>query len=147
MKYLERYSIEGDTPVIKILNSSNGILSRSEHVIFWLKQGGPPSNPKYYLQIDSEQVPWGKGEKYSSEESEIEPETISLQSFGAGWTFNWQQKADKVNYIKFKSPFSVVRYLFSVTDCLLHNEPASCGIWQGWVKYEAVAKASLNRAN
>ncbi len=38
--------------------------------------------------------------------SEIEPETISLQSFGA--------------------------LLFtSVTDCLLHNEPASCGVWQG----------------
>lgn len=106
MKYLERYSIEGDTPVIKILNSSNGILSRSEHVIFWLKQGGPPSNPKYYLQIDSEQVPWGKGEKYSSEESEIEPETISLQSFRALW-------------------------FIRVMDCLLHNEPASCGIWQG----------------
>ena len=52
-------------------------------MIFWLKLGGPPSNPKYYLQIDSEQVPWGKGEKYSSEESEIEPETISLQSDGA----------------------------------------------------------------
>ena len=45
--------------------------------------GGPSSNPKYYLQIDSEQVPWGKGEKYPSEGSEIVPETISLQSFGA----------------------------------------------------------------
>ncbi len=85
MKYLERYSIEGDTPVIKILNNTNSILSRSEHVIFWLKLGGPPSNPKYYLQIDSEQVPWGKGEKYCSEQSEIEPETISLQSFRALW--------------------------------------------------------------
>ena len=83
MKYLERYSIEGDTPVIEIFKSSIGILSRTEHVIFCLNLGGPPSNPKYYLQIDSEQVPWGKGEKYSSEESEIEPETISLQSFGA----------------------------------------------------------------
>ena len=83
MKYLERYSIEGDTPVIEIFNGSNGILSRTEHVIFCLNLGGPPSNPKYYLQIDSEQVPWGKGEKYPSEGSEIEPETISLQSFGA----------------------------------------------------------------
>ena len=45
--------------------------------------GGPPSNSKYYLQIDSAQVPWGKGEKYPSEGSEIEPETISLQSFRA----------------------------------------------------------------
>ena len=57
--------------------------SRSEHVEFWLNMGGPPSNPKYYLQIDSEQVPWGKDEKYPCEGSEIEPETVSLQSFGA----------------------------------------------------------------
>ena len=68
--------------------------------------GGPPSNPKYYCQTDSEPVPWGKGEKNPCEGSEIEPETISLQSFGA------------VLFI-------------TVTDCLLHNEPASCGIWQG----------------
>jgi len=45
--------------------------------------GGPPSKAKYYLQIDSEQVPWGKGEKNPSEGSEIEPETIRLQAFGA----------------------------------------------------------------
>ena len=80
---MESYSIKGDTPVIEIFNDSIGILSRTEHVIFCLNLGGPPSNPKYYLQIDSEQVPWGKGEKYPSEGSEIEPETISLQSFGA----------------------------------------------------------------
>ena len=49
--------------------------------------GGPPSNPKYYLQIDSEQVPWGKGEKYPSEGSEIEPETVYLQAVGALWSF------------------------------------------------------------
>ena len=106
MNQLESWGIEGETPVVKIFWSSIGILSRTEHVIFCLNPGGPPSNPKYYLQIDSEQVPWGKGEKYPSEGSEIEPETISLQSFGA--------------------------LLFTrVTDCLLHNEPASCGIWQG----------------
>ena len=80
---MESYSIKGDTPVIEIFNGSIGILSRTEHVVFCLNPGGPPSNPKYYLQIDSEQVPWGKGEKYPSEGSEIEPETISLQSFGA----------------------------------------------------------------
>ena len=83
MKYLEKCSIEGETPVIKILNSSNGILSRSEHVIFWLKPGGPPSNPKYYLQIDSEQVPWGKGEKHPDKGSETVPETGCLQTVGA----------------------------------------------------------------
>ena len=90
MNTLESVTIQSDSLVIEIFNGSNGILSRTEHVIFCLNQGGPPSNPKYYLQIDSEQVPWGKGEKYPSEGSEIEPETISLQSFGAlciytGW--------------------------------------------------------------
>jgi hypothetical protein len=83
MNQLESWGVEGETPVIEIFNGSSSILSRTEHVIFCLNLGGPPSNPKYYLQIDSEQVPWGKGEKYPSEGSEIEPETISLQSFGA----------------------------------------------------------------
>ena len=83
MNHLERWDVEGDIPVIEIFESFSSILSRTEHVIFCLNPGGPPSNPKYYLQIDSEQVPWGKGEKYPSEGSEIEPETISLQSFGA----------------------------------------------------------------
>ena len=104
---MESYTIESDSLVFEIFYVELRYgTSRSEHVIFWLNMGGPPSNPKYYLQIDSEQVPWGKGEKYSSEESEIEPETISLQSFGALW-------------------------FIRVTDCLLHNEPASCGVWQG----------------
>ena len=57
MKQLESCSIEGDTPVIEMFNDSIGILSRTEHVVFCLNPGGPPSNPKYYLQIDSEQVP------------------------------------------------------------------------------------------
>ena len=29
---------------------------------------------------DSEPVPWGKGEKYSDKEGEIDPETVCLQS-------------------------------------------------------------------
>jgi len=33
--------------------------------------------------IDSEQVPWGKGEKQPGEGDEIEPETICLQRDGA----------------------------------------------------------------
>ena len=83
MNQLESWGVESETLVIEIFESFSSILSRTEHVIFCLNPGGPPSNPKYYLQIDSEQVPWGKGEKYPSEGSEIEPETISLQSFGA----------------------------------------------------------------
>ena len=34
--------------------------------------GGPPSKPKYSLTTDSEQVPWGKGEKNPDEGSEID---------------------------------------------------------------------------
>ncbi len=34
--------------------------------------------------IDSEQVPWGKGEKYPGEGDEIVSETICLQLVGAG---------------------------------------------------------------
>ena len=43
---------------------------------------GPPRKAKYYLVTDSEPVPWGKGEKYPGEGSEIEPETIDLQAVG-----------------------------------------------------------------
>ncbi len=59
--------------------------SRSGHEKPWLNMGGPPSKAKYYFKIDSEPVPWGKGEKNRGERSEIEPETICLQSFRAGW--------------------------------------------------------------
>jgi len=45
--------------------------------------GGPPSKPKYSSMTDSEQVPWGKGEKHPDEGSEIEPEIGSLQAVGA----------------------------------------------------------------
>ena len=34
--------------------------------------GGPPSKPKYSLATESEQVPWGKGEKNPDEGSEID---------------------------------------------------------------------------
>ena len=33
----------------------------------FLNKGGPPSKPKYASLIDSEQVPWGKGEKNPKE--------------------------------------------------------------------------------
>jgi hypothetical protein len=44
--------------------------------------GGPSPKAKYSLATDSEPVPWGKGEKYSGEESEIVPETVCLQAVG-----------------------------------------------------------------
>ena len=45
-----------------------------------LNLGGPPSKAKYYLLTDSEQVPWGKDEKNPDKGSEIELETIYLQT-------------------------------------------------------------------
>ena len=48
------------------------MLSRTEHVRFCLKMGGPPSKPKYYLVLDSGLVPWGKGEKNPEQGSEID---------------------------------------------------------------------------
>ena len=53
-KYLERYAIVGDSPV---LVANTDILSRAGHVKSCLNMGGPPSKPKYSLSTDSEQVP------------------------------------------------------------------------------------------
>ena len=47
------------------------------------KPGRPRSKAKYYLATDSEQVPWGKGEKNPSKGSEIEPETVNQQDVTA----------------------------------------------------------------
>ena len=46
--------------------------------------GGPPSKAKYVIATDSEEVPWGKGEKDPWMGSEIESETINLQAVRAG---------------------------------------------------------------
>ena len=43
---------------------------------------GPSAKAKYSWETDSEPVPWGKGEKYSEQEGEIEPETMRLQAVG-----------------------------------------------------------------
>ena len=76
----------------------NSILSRAGHVKSCLNLPGPSGKAKYSRETDSELVPWGKGEKYPEQGSEIEPETIRLQAVGA---------------------------IFMVTACLLHNEPTS----------------------
>ena len=57
--------------------------SRAGHVKSCLNMGGPPSKPKYSLVTDSEQVPWGKDEKYPYKGSEIEPKTECLQAVEA----------------------------------------------------------------
>ena len=46
--------------------------SKAGHVKSCLNMGGPPSKPKYYSVTDSEQVPWGKGEKNPDEGSETD---------------------------------------------------------------------------
>ena len=42
----------------------------------------PSGKAKYSWETDSEQVPWGKGEKHPEQGSEIEPETVRLQAVG-----------------------------------------------------------------
>ena len=56
------------------------ILSRTGHEKSCLNLGGPPSKAKYYLLTDSAQVPRGKDEKNPDKGSEIELETINLQT-------------------------------------------------------------------
>ena len=55
--------------------------------------------------IDSELVPWGKGEKQAGEADEIEPETMCLQGTEAQLWFRLKR----------------------ATVCLLKNEPTSLG--------------------
>ena len=58
-------------------------MSKAGHVKSCSNLGGPPSKPKYSTVTDSEQVPWGKGEKNAETASEIVPETVCLQAVGA----------------------------------------------------------------
>ena len=53
----------------------NKYSSKTGHVKSCLNMGGPPSKPKYYSVTDSEQVPWGKGEKnpYEGSETDLKP--------------------------------------------------------------------------
>ena len=43
----------------------------------------PSGKAKYSWETDSEPVLWRKGEKYSEQEGEREPETVRLQAVGA----------------------------------------------------------------
>ncbi len=64
MNRLERRTIEGDSPVAKIVcNSLTAYPSKAGHVKSCLNLRGPSRKAKYYLETDSEQVPRGKGEK------------------------------------------------------------------------------------
>ena len=81
--YLERYIIESDSLVLVPYIYNSSILSRAGHVKPCLKQRRPRRKAKYSWETDSEQVPWGKGEKNPEQGSEIEPETVCLQAVGA----------------------------------------------------------------
>jgi hypothetical protein len=80
---LEKFIEEGDSPVHEILYNSISILSKAEPEKFCLNLAAPSAKAKYYWETDSEQVPWGKGEKHLEQRSEIDPETMRLQAVGA----------------------------------------------------------------
>ena len=61
----------------------SSILSRAGPEESCLNLAAPSAKAKYYWETDSEQVPWGKGEKDFEQKSEIEPETVRLQAVGA----------------------------------------------------------------
>ena len=62
-------------------------MSKTGHVKSCLNMGGPSSKPKYSLTTDSEQVPWGKGEKNPDKGSEIDTEIECLQAVRAKMLF------------------------------------------------------------
>ena len=63
MKCLEKYTEEGDSPVIENIKYLNWIPSSVGHVKSRMNQRGPPRKAKYSWVTDSATVPWGKGEK------------------------------------------------------------------------------------
>ena len=79
---LESTTIEGESPVSEILMTLSSILSSAGPEKSCMNLAAPSAKAKYSWETDSEQVPWGKGEKYSEQESEIEPETVRLQTVG-----------------------------------------------------------------
>ena len=79
---LERESKEGERPVDEISDKPSSILSRAGPVKSCLNPAAPSAKTKYSWETDSEQVPWGKGEKYPEQGSEIVPETVRLQAVG-----------------------------------------------------------------
>ena len=80
---LESTTIEGESPVSEILITSSSILSSAGPEKSCMNLAAPSAKAKYSWETDSEQVPWGKGEKYPEQGSEIDPETIRLQAVGA----------------------------------------------------------------
>ena len=80
---MESWTIESESLVLVIIIIDSGILSSAEHVKLCMNLPGPSGKAKYSWETDSEQVPWGKGEKHPEQGSEIVPETVCLQAVGA----------------------------------------------------------------
>ena len=57
MKYLGKYTKEGESPVIEIIRTLLGILSTARHVEPCLKTRRPLRKAKYTIVTDSEPVP------------------------------------------------------------------------------------------
>jgi len=88
--WVESQAKEGDSPVgTQFWSRRFSLMSKTRFLSCW-NQGGPPSKPKYILVIDSEQVPWGKGEKDPYLGSEKDSETEWLQAVGA-YLGMWQR--------------------------------------------------------
>ena len=107
---LESPSTESDRLVGERMNSSNRHQSIAGLVEPSVKQGSPLPKAKYYLATDSAKVGRLKDEKNPREGSEIEPETVYLQTC--------------------RSTMPTARRECA-TACLLHNDPASCATQQG----------------
>ena len=75
----------------------SGILSTARPEKSCGKLPAPSGKAKYSWETDSELVPWGKGEKYFEQKSEIEPETVRLQPVG-GECLACQKLADGVPF-------------------------------------------------
>ena len=61
----------------------SGILSTARSETPCGNLPAPSGKAKYSWETDSEPVLWRKGEKYSEQEGEREPETVRLQAVGA----------------------------------------------------------------
>ena len=60
---MESVTAVGESPVYEMQEALWRILSTAGHVKPCRNQRGPSRKAKYSLVTDSEQVPWGKGEK------------------------------------------------------------------------------------
>ncbi len=80
---MEISTIEGDSPVHENKLIPSSILSSAGPVQSCVNLPEPSGKAKSSWETDSEPVPWGKGEKYPEQGSEIVPETMFLQAVGA----------------------------------------------------------------